>query len=128
MAQEINSIKDFKTFDTFVVSTTDRPLPEIIQFCQEKENRASGVWNHGFKLKWVNDILKTREAEEPGIVENSFTEYLEDSCYSELLVLRPKFAFNQSDIDFMDSFINKAKYDKLGLLYELIRFTSPLSS
>jgi len=124
----IRSISEFKTFDTVVVSTSGRLLPEIIQGCQRIDNAAAGIWNHAFKTYRENGILKVIEAEKKGIEKNNFDNYLKDNCFSAMLVLRPKFAFSQSDIDYMLSFINNAKYDKLGLLAEAIRYlTIPIA-
>ena len=119
---EIKSIKDFNTFDTVVVSTSDRPLPEIIQFSQSIENKAAGIDNHAFKLYWEIGRLKVIEADKPGIVKNPFEEYLKENCYTQLLVLRPVFNYTQKDIKYMLSFVGKMGYDFLGLLCEAIRF------
>jgi len=125
--ETIKSIKDFNTFDTAVVSTSNRILPEIIQSCQRIESPSAGMFNHAFKL-YVDENVNVIEAEEQGIVKNLFSEYLSDSNYTMILVLRPKFAFFQSDIDYMLSFVNRAKYDFFGLLGEALRFvTTPIA-
>ena len=123
----ITSRKQLKTFDTAVVSNGQELLSEIIQSCERIDNQAAGMFNHGFKI-YIDSDVNVIEAEAPGIKKDPFNEYLTDGKTTMLLVLRPNFAFKQSDIDYMLSFVDKAKYDFAGLLGEAVRFlTTPIA-
>jgi hypothetical protein len=117
----ISSIKDIQNFDNGCISSTTE-LSQIIQTFEDMQDEQAGKFSHAFKIIQEPGELRNIEADEPGIVSNPFTEYLISTTVSAMLILRPKFTHTPADEDYALSFVNKMKYDFLGLGAEAIRY------
>ena len=122
--QYITDINQINTGDTLLVHTSNkRILPRWIHYFQKKKDDLGGRFNHAGIFWWCYDELMIIEAEKQGITPTPFANYLNDKIYIELMCLKPTFPVDGVEYGkFMLPFAGRTKYDKLGLLSELIKF------
>jgi len=107
--ETISDLRLIKTGDTLLVSGHSWLAGKIqdIQKCK---------WNHAGMFYWCYDELMVIEADKPGVVPTSFSEYIQGK--SHLLTLKPKFACDGSEYGkFMVPMLGKKRYGKLNLVF-----------